>query len=40
MVEGLKLAQDLAVVHNVPAPIVDFIVANLLPEIGPNGLTG
>jgi hypothetical protein len=27
-------------VNNVPAPIVDFIVANILPEVGANGLTG
>jgi len=38
--KDLKLAQDLAAVHNVPAPIVDFIVANVLPEVGANGLTG
>lgn len=38
--KDLKLAQDLAAVHNVPAPIVDFIVANVLPEVGAKGLTG
>jgi 3-hydroxyisobutyrate dehydrogenase-like beta-hydroxyacid dehydrogenase len=38
--KDLKLAQNLAAVNNVPAPIVDFIVANVLPEVGANGLTG
>ena len=38
--KDLKLAQNLAEVNNVPAPIVDFIVANVLPEGGANGLTG
>jgi 3-hydroxyisobutyrate dehydrogenase-like beta-hydroxyacid dehydrogenase len=38
--KDLKLAQSLAAVHNIPAPIVDFIVANVLPEVGRNGLTG
>jgi 3-hydroxyisobutyrate dehydrogenase len=38
--KDLKLAQNLAEVNNVPAPIVDFIVANVLPEVGANGLTG
>ena len=38
--KDLKLAQDLAAVNNIPAPIVDFIVANVLPEVGANGLTG
>ena len=38
--KDLKLAQNLAAVHDVPAPIVDFIVANVLPEVAANGLTG
>lgn len=38
--KDLQLAQNLAAVHNVPAPIADFIVANVLPEVGANGLTG
>jgi 3-hydroxyisobutyrate dehydrogenase-like beta-hydroxyacid dehydrogenase len=38
--KDLKLAQNLAAVNDVPAPIVDFIVANVLPEVGANGLTG
>ncbi len=38
--KDLKLAQNLAAMHGVPAPIVDFIVANVLPEVGANGLTG
>ena len=38
--KDLRLAQDLAAVHDVPAPITDFIVANVLPEVGANGLTG
>jgi 3-hydroxyisobutyrate dehydrogenase-like beta-hydroxyacid dehydrogenase len=38
--KDLKLAQNLAAVNGVPAPIVDFIVANVLPEVGANGLTG
>jgi 3-hydroxyisobutyrate dehydrogenase-like beta-hydroxyacid dehydrogenase len=38
--KDLKLAQNLAAMHDVPAPIVDFIVANVLPEVGANGLTG
>jgi 3-hydroxyisobutyrate dehydrogenase-like beta-hydroxyacid dehydrogenase len=38
--KDLKLAQGLAALHGVPAPIVDFIVANVLPEVGANGLTG
>jgi 3-hydroxyisobutyrate dehydrogenase len=38
--KDLKLAQGLAAVNHVPAPIVDFIVANVLPEVGANGLTG
>jgi 3-hydroxyisobutyrate dehydrogenase len=38
--KDLKLAQGLAALHSVPAPIVDFIVANVLPEVGANGLTG
>jgi hypothetical protein len=38
--KDLKLAQNLAAAHDIPAPIVDFIVANVLPEVGANGLTG
>jgi len=38
--KDLRLAQDLAAVNHIPAPIVDFIVANVLPEVGENGLTG
>jgi len=38
--KDLRLAQDLAAVNHVPAPIVDFIVANVLPDVGENGLTG
>ena len=38
--KDLKLAQGLAALHGVPAPIADFIVANVLPEVGANGLTG
>jgi 3-hydroxyisobutyrate dehydrogenase-like beta-hydroxyacid dehydrogenase len=38
--KDLKLAQNLATVNDVPAPIVDFIVATVLPEVGANGLTG
>jgi 3-hydroxyisobutyrate dehydrogenase-like beta-hydroxyacid dehydrogenase len=38
--KDLKLAQNLAAANNVPAPIVDFIVADILPEVGANGLTG
>src|SRR5260370_418369 len=38
--KDLRLAQNLAAVNNVPAPIVDFIVAKVLPEVGANGLTG
>jgi 3-hydroxyisobutyrate dehydrogenase len=38
--KDLKLAQNLAAGHDIPAPIVDFIVANVLPEVGANGLTG
>jgi 3-hydroxyisobutyrate dehydrogenase-like beta-hydroxyacid dehydrogenase len=38
--KDLKLAQNLAAVHDVRAPIADFIVANVLPEVGANGLTG
>lgn len=37
--KDLKLAQNLAAVHDISAPIVDFIVANVLPEVGANGLT-
>jgi hypothetical protein len=35
--KNLKLAQDLAAVDNVCAPIVDFIVASVLPEVGVSG---
>jgi 3-hydroxyisobutyrate dehydrogenase-like beta-hydroxyacid dehydrogenase len=38
--KDLRLAQDLAAVNHIPAPIVDFIVANVLPDVGENGLTG
>jgi len=38
--KDLKLAQGLAALHGVLAPIVDFIVADVLPEVGANGLTG
>ena len=38
--KDLKLAHNLAAVNDVPAPIVDFIVGNVLPEVGANGLTG
>jgi 3-hydroxyisobutyrate dehydrogenase len=38
--KDLQLAQGLAALHSVPAPIVDFIVAKILPEVGENGLTG
>jgi 3-hydroxyisobutyrate dehydrogenase-like beta-hydroxyacid dehydrogenase len=38
--KDLRLAQDLAAVNHITAPIVDFIVANVLPEVGENGLTG
>jgi 3-hydroxyisobutyrate dehydrogenase-like beta-hydroxyacid dehydrogenase len=38
--KDLKLAQNLAAVNDVPAPIVNFIVENVLPEVGANGLTG
>jgi 3-hydroxyisobutyrate dehydrogenase-like beta-hydroxyacid dehydrogenase len=38
--KDLKLAQGLAALHGAPAPIADFIVANVLPEVGANGLTG
>jgi 3-hydroxyisobutyrate dehydrogenase-like beta-hydroxyacid dehydrogenase len=38
--KDLKLAQGLAALHGVPAPIADFIVANVLPEVSANGLTG
>jgi 3-hydroxyisobutyrate dehydrogenase-like beta-hydroxyacid dehydrogenase len=38
--KDLRLAQGLAALYSVPAPIVDFIVAKVLPEVGENGLTG
>jgi len=38
--KDLRLAQDLAAVNHIPAPIVDFIVANVLLDVGENGLTG
>jgi 3-hydroxyisobutyrate dehydrogenase-like beta-hydroxyacid dehydrogenase len=38
--KDLKLARSLAALHGVPAPIAGFIVANVLPEVSANGLTG
>lgn len=38
--KDLRLAQGLAALHGVSAPIADFIVASVLPEVGANGLTG
>jgi 3-hydroxyisobutyrate dehydrogenase len=38
--KDLRLAQDLAAANDVPAPIAGFIMANVLPEVRTNGLTG
>ena len=38
--KDLKLARGLAALHEVPAPIADFMVAGMLPQVGTNGLTG
>jgi 3-hydroxyisobutyrate dehydrogenase len=38
--KDLKLAQNLAATNDVRAPIVNFIVSDVLPEVGANGLTG
>jgi 3-hydroxyisobutyrate dehydrogenase len=38
--KDLKLAQALAAANDVNAPIVNFIVSDVVPELGANGLTG
>jgi 3-hydroxyisobutyrate dehydrogenase len=38
--KDLKLAQNLAAVHEVQAPIADFMVDKIVPDVGATGLTG